>query len=165
MRRFSVARPGRASRVFFGVNRIRVGGAKGCPLAVLWHAVRAMDTKMPVKRYRRGVGFTTEGEPFMALSGELAAAVAKGLAPGTDKCRGMLLDIRRESGWPRAMLAAALGVSKDTLRRWEDGSRSPNAAAKKLIWMVHALYFEPERIKDLGGFLWWGRVPANENEG
>jgi DNA-binding transcriptional regulator YiaG len=93
----------------------------------------------------------------MAISGESASELARGLAPCAEELRGMLRDLRERANLSRAYLAALLGVPKETLRRWEDGSRSPSGAARRLIWLMRCALFEPDRITNTEQIITWGR--------
>ena len=68
----------------------------------------------------------------------------------------MLLKLRKDFGWPQEHLAAVLGVPKVTLRRWESGERQPSGGAKKIIWLLHTLYFAPERVRNDFDLATWG---------
>jgi len=59
-------------------------------------------------------------------------------------------------------MAAILGVSKHTLRSWEDHARQPSASARKLIWIVHALFHKVELLSDLDTLVSWGQGTAPE---
>lgn len=45
--------------------------------------------------------------------------------------------IRKQLGWPRDKLAAFLWVSKDAVRKWEDGVNSCTGPAARLLKMLH----------------------------
>jgi DNA-binding transcriptional regulator YiaG len=103
----------------------------------------------------------------MTTSGELSLGYARVYAPSASEIREMLFRLRRKQGWSQAILAAVLGVPKNTLRRWEDGSRSPCGSARKLIWLIHTLFFHPAQLlKDLEETRCWccttreGRSPT-----
>jgi DNA-binding transcriptional regulator YiaG len=68
-----------------------------------------------------------------------------------------LLTMRQKLRWSRAMLAAYMGVSRETLRRWEDGERNPNGAARRLIWLINELAFHPKQLKSAMDLIFWGR--------
>ena len=93
----------------------------------------------------------------MNASGESGLGYAQVFAPSSEEIRSMLLLLRRKQNWSQAHLAAVLGVPKHTIRRWEDGSRSPCGAARKLIWVVHTLFLHPKELqKDLDNIVTWG---------
>ena len=69
----------------------------------------------------------------------------------------MLLQLRTAREWPRAHLAAVLGVPEATLRKWEDGGRRPSGAAKKLIWLLHTILVKKERIPTDLHIAAWGQ--------
>ncbi len=53
-----------------------------------------------------------------------------------------------------------LGVPLGTLRRWEEGVRQPSGAAKRVIWLLHGWFCEPNQPRNPMSFLSWGRCPA-----
>ena len=59
------------------------------------------------------------------LAGELYEALEHGFAPGAVDSRQILLQLRGELNWPRSMLAAFVGVSREVMRRGETGDRNP----------------------------------------
>jgi hypothetical protein len=119
--------------------------------------------KIPRIPYRRQLYYGSNGEVFCNTSGELAMGLAQVYGPSTEEIRSMLLRIRRRQQWSQASLAAVLGVPKESLRRWEDGSRQPCSSARKLIWFVHALVFEPNSLlKDLDSLVTWGKAGREE---
>ena len=69
-------------------------------------------------------------------------------------CRKILGRLRRDHNLSRTKLAAMLGTTVDTLRRWEDGSRKPSGPSRKLIWLVSTMFEgnPPETVLDL--ILW-----------
>jgi DNA-binding transcriptional regulator YiaG len=115
------------------------------------------NSDIPRIPYRKQVYISQDGEAYLTASGDLSLGYARIYAPSSEKIREMLLRLRRDQGWSRATLAAVLGVPKHTLRRWEDRSRSPCGSSKKLIWLVHMLFFRPEELlKDLDNLVTWG---------
>jgi DNA-binding transcriptional regulator YiaG len=50
-----------------------------------------------------------------------------------------LLRMRREHNLSRRQLAAMLGVTKHSLRSWEEGKRQPSDCARKFIWLLSAV--------------------------
>ena len=77
------------------------------------------------------------------LPGHGLALIAKIALPNAEQTRQKLLRLRRERGFSRGQMAALLGVSVSTLRRWEEGTRGPCAAARRLVQLVERLYFRP----------------------
>jgi len=57
----------------------------------------------------------------------------------------------------KARLAAVLGVPGATLRKWEGAERKPSGAAKKLIWLLHAILVKKERIPTDLHIAAWGQ--------
>jgi len=109
--------------------------------------------------HRRQVLYSEDGQVFISASGKLASGLARVYAPTTEEVRAMLIRLRRRQRWSQGTLAAVLAVPRDTLRRWEDRSRRPCRSARKLIWLVHALVFEPQEL--LGGLesiITWGQA-------
>ena len=49
------------------------------------------------------------------------------------EAKSYIVRMRLKSGLSQAKFAAALGVSKRTLERWEQGRRKPSCAAKQLL--------------------------------
>ncbi len=121
------------------------------------------NPEIPRIPYRRKIYFGENGEVYLTVSGQTATSLARVHAPSVEEIRGMLLRIRRTQGWSQGTLASALGVPRDTLRRWEDASRRPCRSAQKLIWIVHALVFEPEELlKGLDQVVTWGKAGREE---
>ena len=102
------------------------------------------------------MGFDGE-EPLLMPCGAIWQLVERRLAPSADATRNTLLNLRWRLRWSRPMLAAFLGVSRDTLRRWETGERNASGAARRLIWLVDLLAFHPEKLKDGCDLLAWGK--------
>jgi DNA-binding transcriptional regulator YiaG len=115
-----------------------------------------------------------DGEIYTTQSGALATSVAKVLGPTAEESRQTLLRLRRRLRWSRGQMAAMLGISIWTLRRWEEGARNPSRAARRLIWIVEGLLFKPERFRDPMGMIVWSeganisepqpRAPADSRE-
>ena len=84
------------------------------------------------------------------------------LLPNPQEIRNSILRIRREFKISRAQLALALGVGKDTLRRWETAERIPSTAARRLIQLVEAIFFSPEALTSDFGALLIGRIDLNK---
>lgn len=95
---------------------------------------------------------------FACLPGENYEMVERSLAPSGAAVRQMLLTLRKYLRWSRPMLAAYMGVSRDVVRRWEDGSRNPNGAARRLIWLLYHLAFHPKKLKSAVDVIFWGQA-------
>ena len=106
--------------------------------------------------YRKFITIKENGEVVLTYSGEIAAATAWVYRPSTDEIRRMLRELRMGWSWPQGMLAGMLGTSRHTLRRWEDGSRRPSAAAAKLIWLLYFLFVADDEPFDLFDWFSWG---------
>lgn len=100
---------------------------------------------------------TPAGWPVAALSGALYEMLERGLAPSAGECQMKLINLRQKLRWSRSMMAPYYGVSKDVLRRWEDGSRKPSGAARRLIWLLDLLAREPDALKTAMDVIVWGR--------
>jgi len=103
------------------------------------------------------VGVVESGAVFASLPGETYESLERVLAPSGPEVRAMLINLRTKLTWSRPMLAAYMGISKDVVRRWEDGSRNPNGAARRLIWMLYQLAFHPQKLKSAVDVIMWGR--------
>jgi len=103
------------------------------------------------------VGVLESGAAFACLPGDTYEMLERALAPTTAEVRAMLINMRTKLMWSRPMLAAYMGISKDVVRRWEDGSRNPNGAARRLIWMLYQLAFHPQKLKSAVDVILWGR--------
>jgi hypothetical protein len=114
--------------------------------------------KMSRFPYRRKLYYGNNGEVYFNLSGEKGSGLARIYAPSPGAIQGMLLRLRRHQQWSQATLSSILGVPRLTLRCWENGTRNPSHAAKKLIWFVYTLFFHPkELLKDLDNLVTWGQ--------
>jgi hypothetical protein len=67
----------------------------------------------------------------------MVEGLAKLNAPSPEDVRRMLAEIRQRCPLPRAAIAAHLGIPAGTLRRWEDGTRVPTLASRRLIEIHH----------------------------
>ena len=86
---------------------------------------------------------------------------ADALAPDTEAIRHMLIELRTKLKWPRYFAAVVLGVPASTLAKWENGTRNPSGAAKKLIFLLHALVVDDsEKVKNCWDVAVWGRIPT-----
>ena|SRR5436309_3198615 len=123
----------------------------------MWYTVPVNGTEKPLHyAYRKQVYRGENGEVFISCPGEHALLMARLFGPGPDELRRMLRELRTRWSWPQALLAAVLGVPKPTLRRWEDGTRNPCGAAKKLIWLMHATCVKEEQFVNLYDIVSWG---------
>jgi DNA-binding transcriptional regulator YiaG len=133
----------------------------------MWHNGGMVEEKIdkkankkPVLRYSFPpyyVGTIENDIPIVSLPGENYEIVERSLATSAGEARGMLLTLRRELRWSRPMLSAYMGVSRESLRRWETGERNPNGAARRLIWLLNQLAFHPKKLKSAMDLLFWGR--------
>jgi len=95
--------------------------------------------------------------PVLSLPGDTYEGLERSLAPSGGDARGILLRLRSELRWPRSMLAAFLGVSREVLRRWETGERNPSGAARRLIWLLDLLVRQPDKLKSGLDLIVWGK--------
>ncbi len=120
----------------------------------MWHNVPMKKNAAPKFCHRRWLRLkclamadeTFSEEDARLLGGELAfgglpgnAVLGLGELMATAEqisARGILLKLRTERGLSRPCLAAVLGVPLATLRRWEEGTRQPSGAARKLVWLL-----------------------------
>jgi len=93
---------------------------------------------------------------YLKFSGELMSELANIFAPNPEQIRRMLFELRSRLAWSQAYLGAVLGVPKATLRKWELGQRNPSGAAKKLIWLLHALFLNPGAARNDRDIASWG---------
>lgn len=127
----------------------------------MWHGVvmaeRQASKKVPL-RYSFPpyyVATMERGLPMAALPGALYESLERGFAPSAPEVRKVLLQLRGDLRWPRSMLAAFLGVSRDVVRRWETGERNPSGAARRLIWLLHLLVICPEKLRSGLDLIFW----------
>src|SRR5688572_17949137 len=94
--------------------------AQQAPSVVMWHngAMEKMSA-IPKNPFRKEFYVCEDGAPAMVLSGELGLKLSWLLAPNLTQTRQFLMDFRGPLCWSRAALASFLGVSRETLRRWE----------------------------------------------
>ena len=67
-----------------------------------------------------------------------ARTMLDGCAPDADEARALLRVLAEQTGLPRPLRARVLGVPLHSLRRWEDKSRKPDQAARRLIALTCA---------------------------
>lgn len=123
----------------------------------MWHIGLMPQSKLPRCPY---VPFTVLGFdnlPVFNVSGECWGIISRGFAPSADESCEMLVALRTNLKWSRAMLAAFMGVSRETVRRWETKERKPSGAAKRLIWLMETLTSHPERLKSGLDLPFWGQ--------
>ena len=148
---------------FFPRHQIRHGNRghalHECNTRGLWHIVpMAEKIKTPRNPYRPRLYFSPNTLDFyFTIPGETCAEFAKCSGPTPDETRQMIFELREITTWSRALLAGMLGVTNHTLRRWEDGTRNPSRAAKRLIWFFHTQLTDPRKLKDAFTVLTWGR--------
>lgn len=105
------------------------------------------------------------GEPTFNLPGDFWLIFSKYHAPSAKQTRDHLVSLRRGLGWSRPRLAAFMGVSRETVRRWETNRRKPVGAARRLIWLLDTLAFHPEKLKNGLDFIFWGQREEVEQFG
>jgi DNA-binding XRE family transcriptional regulator len=103
------------------------------------------------------VGTMYKGIPILSYPGDHYEALERGFAPSADDVRRTLLTLRRELRWSRTTLSAVLGVSRDVVRRWEDGERNPSGAARRLIWLIDLYVRDPKQFKSALDLILWGK--------
>jgi DNA-binding transcriptional regulator YiaG len=133
----------------------------------MWHSERMENPPIVEKPNKKQtlrcsfppyyVGVVESGAVFASLPGENYELLERALAPSGAEVRAMLIHMRSKLLWSRPMLAAYMGISRDVVRRWEDGSRNPNGAARRLIWMLYQLAFHPTKLKSAVDVMFWGR--------
>jgi DNA-binding XRE family transcriptional regulator len=102
------------------------------------------------------VYYAADGRVFVTASGKDGQAFSRLWGPSSNETRQAIFDLRTKMGWSRALLAAIMGISTDTLRRWEDGRRNPSAATRKLIWFLHTMFLAPAELANLENIVTWG---------
>lgn len=99
-----------------------------------------------------------EGNGVWNLPGHVWQILVRHDAPSAKMCCAMVARVRMKLQWSRKMMSAFLGVLPVTLRKWEAGKRNPNAAARRLIWIVCTLAESPESLKTGLDFANWGKT-------
>jgi DNA-binding transcriptional regulator YiaG len=114
--------------------------------------------KTPRFPYKKFISIDEDGMVTIRHSGEFLSKAARIFRPSSDEMRRMLRELRMRCSWSQSALASVLGAPKDTLRRWEDGTRKPSATAARLIWFLHSAYVRDELLGDLFlfDFVSWG---------
>jgi hypothetical protein len=77
-------------------------------------------------------------------------------APTVEQCLAMLGELEGELGGERRA-AAVVGPSVITVRSWKR-RRTMSMPARRLVWMVWALLFEPNTLKTADDLVAWGRL-------
>jgi DNA-binding XRE family transcriptional regulator len=95
--------------------------------------------------------------PVWCIPGEMYASLASDYAPTANDCKNILVSMRSQLHWSRPMLSAFLGVSRETLRKWETGERNPNSAARRLIWLTNMLVCDRSKLESGLDLIFWGR--------
>lgn len=108
--------------------------------------------------FRKEIYRTLDGDIVVTLSGESGLRLAKLLAPTLEDTAVMLRMLRQRMKLSQAALGAVLGVPKHTLRRWEQGTRNPSGAARRLIWVMWRSQLELGLPDDLLGWVSWLRA-------
>jgi len=103
--------------------------------------------------------------PLIHYTGRVWEAVGRYSAPTPVEIRETLIGFRKHLGWSRASLAAFLGVTHDVIRRWETGERTPNGAARRLIWLVSTLTLQPDKLRSALDVICWGQCQQPRESG
>jgi transcriptional regulator with XRE-family HTH domain len=98
-----------------------------------------------------------EGQVVPNYSGDFWHTLQGQNAPSIEELRLTLISLRRHLHWGRPMLSAFLGVSRDTLRRWETGERTPTGAARRLIFLAGMLVLTPDKLRNGLDIMFWGQ--------
>ncbi|MDO4777041.1 MAG: type II toxin-antitoxin system MqsA family antitoxin [Cardiobacteriaceae bacterium] len=80
------------------------------------------------------------------LARALAEAKAGRFARKTVIATSPIMETRHKTGLSQNHFAAAIGISPNTLKSWEQGQRTPSGAAKALLKLLNK---HPELIADL----------------
>lgn len=78
------------------------------------------------------------------------------LRPKDEEFHAMLAQLGAALGW-RAT-AATLGVSYLTMDSWRKRKNGPSAGARKLVWLVWSLVFQPTNMRSLFDIVTWGKL-------
>jgi DNA-binding transcriptional regulator YiaG len=97
------------------------------------------------------------------IAGSCWKRFEKGLVPSAEATRQTMIGLRRDMKWSRATLAAVLGVSFHTVRRWEEGKKQPSGAARRLVWLISTLMGDPKRLTTGFSLLCWGKEQELQN--
>ncbi len=83
------------------------------------------------------------------------------LRPTDEEFHAMLAELGETVGKRR--LSSVLGISILTLDGWRKGKNGPSAGARKLVWLIWALIFHPEKLRSVFHVMTWGRFTRPEN--
>jgi hypothetical protein len=61
---------------------------------------------------------------------------------GADEIRDVLINLRYNLHWSRAVMARFLGVSQNVVKAWETGARQPSSAARRLVMLMDGIVHE-----------------------
>ena len=117
--------------------------------------VRKAPLRISVPPYAVGTG--PDGIPLLNFDGETWSRLEKSCAPSVTEVCDLFVQLRNHLNWSRPTLAAFLGVSVHVLRRWESGQRSPSAAAKRLVWLLHVFLTDPGKLTSALDLIVWGK--------
>ena len=103
---------------------------------------------------------------LLGHSGEVSASVndfpahlkgesLRNLPPDRKTCRKLLLRLVRKLG--RQSTCALLSVESSLIAGWITGEVWMKPRERRLVWMVHALVFEPEKFRSLFDVITCGR--------
>lgn len=135
-----------------GVSSVRVATFRG-----MWHIGVMQKSKLPRCPYVPFTVLDYGNLPVFNVSGECWGIISREFAPSADESCETLVAMRTNLKWSRAMLAAFMGISRQTVRRWETKERKPSGAAKRLIWLMETLTRHPERLKSGLDLPLWGQ--------
>jgi hypothetical protein len=76
---------------------------------------------------------------------EAAIAIGRAHTPNSEETLALLYDLRRELGSMR-WVSAELGLDERTVLRWVYHERCPRRPARRLIWSMWSLVFNPENL-------------------
>lgn len=121
--------------------------------------------RLPKSRFRKDhVLVSDDGEFLPNLPGYVWATVSHACAPKREEIRHMLLELRQKLHWSQELTAGVLGVPLVTLRRWENGTRRPSGAARKLIFLLHDSFLcRPKKIQNACDLLLWGQITCRSS--
>jgi DNA-binding transcriptional regulator YiaG len=121
-----------------------------------------------VRNFRRKsdpeIAISLPNELHLALAGATMNSVGKIFEPEPEKIREMLPALRKQHRWPQGFAASVLGVSTSAVAKWEIGARTPNGAAKKLIFLLYHVYFKTGKIKNAWDLTVWGGSPCRDRD-
>lgn len=74
----------------------------------------------------------------------------------------MLLALKKRLHWSTKRLSLQLCVPELTVRNWVQGISNPDSAARRLIWLVYMLHFNPRALKQPDAWFKWPGVEDTE---